>query len=147
MDLEVFPMDTQECRLLVECYGYTANEIHLQWHVGNKSVDLPENIPLAQFGVIGHFLLNYTLHFSTGSFSDLEVKFLFKRDLLYFILQSYVPSTFIVMCSMVSMKPFFSKKNSSKVEFQGRAITPSFLVCLHLVFCFIVFEFEFEVIM
>ena len=40
--------------------------------------------------------------FTTGSFSQLRIHFHFKRDLLYFILQSYVPSTFIVMCSWVA---------------------------------------------
>ena len=101
MDLHVFPMDTQVCSLLVECYGYTTKDLNLQWHSGNASVDMPSNKELAQFRVIGHQLLNYTLEFSTGSFSDLEIKFTFKRDLLYFILQSYVPSTLIVFCSWV----------------------------------------------
>ncbi|XP_075244802.1 gamma-aminobutyric acid receptor subunit pi-like isoform X2 [Convolutriloba macropyga] len=103
MDLHVFPMDTQVCSLLVECYGYTTKDLSLQWHDGNEeSVDITGNKQLAQFQVIDYKLLNYTLGFSTGSFSDLEIEFVFKRDLLYFILQSYIPSTLIVVCSWVA---------------------------------------------
>ncbi|XP_063728896.1 gamma-aminobutyric acid receptor subunit pi-like [Symsagittifera roscoffensis] len=103
MDLHVFPMDTQVCSLLVECYGYTTNDLWLKWHDGiNASVDITGNRQLAQFKVIDFQLLNYTLEFSTGAFSDLEIEFVFKRDLLYFILQSYIPSTLIVVCSWVA---------------------------------------------
>ncbi|XP_063729758.1 kinesin-like protein KIF13A [Symsagittifera roscoffensis] len=63
---------------------------------------LLSNFGWSLFKVIDFQLLNYTLEFSTGAFSDLEIEFVFKRDLLYFILQSYIPSTLIVVCSWVA---------------------------------------------
>ena len=59
-------------------------------------------VQLAQFTLESVELTNTTFSFSTGSFIQLQVKFNLKRDLLFFILQSYVPSTFIVMCSYVA---------------------------------------------
>ena len=43
-----------------------------------------------QFSLVDTIIDSYTLQFSTGNFSDLEVNFLFKRDLMYFILQRYM---------------------------------------------------------
>ncbi|XP_063727685.1 gamma-aminobutyric acid receptor subunit pi-like isoform X2 [Symsagittifera roscoffensis] len=113
MELAAFPLDTQTCILRLECYGYTAEELRLFWKDGIDSVTMKRkgkdgktvknsSIHLAQFKMEKIVLTNQTFSFSTGSFIQLQVNFHLKRDLLFFILQSYVPSTFIVMCSWVA---------------------------------------------
>ncbi|XP_075256441.1 gamma-aminobutyric acid receptor subunit pi-like isoform X2 [Convolutriloba macropyga] len=101
MKLDAFPLDTQTCVLRLECYGYTAEELMLFWNNGKESVKHGD-VHLAQFAMEEIELTNETFSFSTGSFIQLQVKFHLRRDLLFFILQSYVPSTFIVMCSWVA---------------------------------------------
>ncbi|XP_075241059.1 glycine receptor subunit alpha-4-like [Convolutriloba macropyga] len=122
MKLHYFPMDMQVCKLLVECYGYTTKDLILQWddprpaplngggdHEEETAVQVPHHLQVPQFSLVDTIIDSYTLQFSTGNFSDLEVNFLFKRDLMYFILQSYVPSTLIVFLSWVS---FWVNRNS-----------------------------------
>ncbi|XP_063717209.1 glycine receptor subunit alphaZ1-like [Symsagittifera roscoffensis] len=108
MNLKYFPLDQQECSLLIEAYGYTVTDLKLQWKkemVDGKekpAVQVHDEIDLSQFVYEDHVKDEFQLSFSTGNFSDLIVTFKFKRTLLYFVLQSYVPATLIVNLSWVS---------------------------------------------
>ncbi|XP_075251051.1 glycine receptor subunit alpha-2-like isoform X3 [Convolutriloba macropyga] len=105
MDLMYFPMDIQACKLMVECFGYTVKDLQLKWKEDPDSNAVeynPENLQLAQFKLINVHTRQYNLQFSTGEFSDLEVVFYLKRDLIYFIIQTYIPATLIVLLSWVN---------------------------------------------
>ncbi|XP_075245287.1 gamma-aminobutyric acid receptor subunit gamma-2-like isoform X2 [Convolutriloba macropyga] len=106
MDLKYFPMDIQKCSLMVETFGYTSKDLILRWKnddPDHKPVEFNrQKLELAQFKLIDLVTKQYFLNFSTGTFSDLEVVFYFKRDLIYFIIQTYVPATLIVLLSWVN---------------------------------------------
>ena len=83
----------QVCKLLVECYGYTTKDLTLEWDESSEeepAVQVPNHLQVPQFSLVDTIVDSFTLQFSTGNFSDLEVNFLFKRDLMYFILQRSV---------------------------------------------------------
>ncbi|XP_075262346.1 gamma-aminobutyric acid receptor subunit pi-like [Convolutriloba macropyga] len=103
MDLEMFPLDTQVCSLMVECFGYTTNHLRLRWlrEPGQNPVTVSAEKKLPQFTLIGVMDSEYDLEFTTGTFSDLEVNFKLQRTLLYYVLQTYAPAVLIVGLSWV----------------------------------------------
>ncbi|XP_038055629.1 gamma-aminobutyric acid receptor subunit beta-like [Patiria miniata] len=102
MDLRHYPMDQQNCTLEVESYGYTLSEISYSWQFGGKSVVGMENIKIAQFTITEWKLISRLQNFSTGSYPRLSMSFLLKRNIGYFVLQTYLPSILLTILSWVS---------------------------------------------
>ncbi|XP_010890688.1 gamma-aminobutyric acid receptor subunit beta-1 isoform X1 [Esox lucius] len=101
MDLRRYPLDEQNCTLEIESYGYTTDDIEFYWHGGN-SVTGVENIELPQFSIIDYQTQSKKAVFATGSYPRLSLSFKLKRNIGYFILQTYMPSTLITILSWVS---------------------------------------------
>uniref|UniRef100_A0A8C6Z782 Gamma-aminobutyric acid receptor subunit pi n=1 Tax=Nothoprocta perdicaria TaxID=30464 RepID=A0A8C6Z782_NOTPE len=110
MDLTKYPMDKQTCTLQLESWGYNINDVMFYWTRGNDSVRGLDTLRLAQYTVEDYFTsvseavpLN-TLFFalSTGRYPKLVFHFELKRNIFYFILETYVPSILLVVLSWVS---------------------------------------------
>uniref|UniRef100_A0A5F8G9C2 Gamma-aminobutyric acid receptor subunit pi n=1 Tax=Monodelphis domestica TaxID=13616 RepID=A0A5F8G9C2_MONDO len=102
MDLSKYPMDTQTCKLQLESWGYDGNDVEFMWLRGNDSVRGLENLRLAQYTVQRYFTLVTKSQQETGNYTRLVLQFELRRNVLYFILETYVPSTFLVILSWVS---------------------------------------------
>ncbi|XP_062899277.1 gamma-aminobutyric acid receptor subunit beta-1 [Mobula hypostoma] len=102
MDLRRYPLDEQNCTLEIESYGYTTDDIEFQWTGGNYAVTGVEKIELPQFSIVEHKLVSKRAVFATGSYPRLSLSFRLKRNIGYFILQTYMPSTLITILSWVS---------------------------------------------
>ncbi|NXA39760.1 GBRP protein, partial [Eudromia elegans] len=102
MDLSKYPMDTQTCRLQLESWGYDEKDVTFRWLRGTASVRGMEQLRLAQYAVERYDTLVSTSRQETGSYSRLILQFELRRNVLYFILETYVPSTLLVMLSWVS---------------------------------------------
>ncbi|XP_022086236.1 gamma-aminobutyric acid receptor subunit beta-3-like isoform X2 [Acanthaster planci] len=102
MDLRQYPMDQQNCTLELESYGYTLADLSYSWQFGAKSVIGMENINIAQFTITEWKLISRLQNFSTGSYPRLSLSFLLKRNIGYFILQTYLPSILLTILSWVS---------------------------------------------
>uniref|UniRef100_A0A8C9ZUL5 Gamma-aminobutyric acid type A receptor subunit beta1 n=1 Tax=Sander lucioperca TaxID=283035 RepID=A0A8C9ZUL5_SANLU len=104
MDLRRYPLDEQNCTLEIESYGYTTDDIEFYWQGGSNagSVTGVENIELPQFDIIDYQTLSKKAVFATGSYPRLSLSFKLKRNIGYFILQTYMPSTLITILSWVS---------------------------------------------
>ncbi|KAJ0008996.1 hypothetical protein NQD34_016411 [Periophthalmus magnuspinnatus] len=104
MDLRRYPLDEQNCTLEIESYGYTTDDIEFYWQGGANagSVTGVENIELPQFSIIDYQTLSTKAVFATGSYPRLSLSFKLKRNIGYFILQTYMPSTLITILSWVS---------------------------------------------
>lgn len=102
MDLSKYPLDTQTCKLQMESWGYDENDILFTWLRGNDSVHGLENLRLSQYTVEHYYTLSATSRQETGNYSKLILQFELKRNILYFILETYVPSTLLVVLSWVS---------------------------------------------
>ncbi|OWK64624.1 Gamma-aminobutyric acid receptor subunit beta-1 [Lonchura striata] len=96
MDLRRYPLDEQNCTLEIESYGYTTDDIEFYWNGGESAVTGVNNIELPQFSIS---LYDF---FLSGAYPRLSLSFRLKRNIGYFILQTYMPSTLITILSWVS---------------------------------------------
>ncbi|XP_053559969.1 gamma-aminobutyric acid receptor subunit beta-1 isoform X1 [Bombina bombina] len=102
MDLRRYPLDEQNCTLEIESYGYTTDDIEFYWNGGDKAITGVEKIELPQFSIVDYKMVSKKVVFSTGSYPRLSLSFQLKRNIGYFILQTYMPSTLITILSWVS---------------------------------------------
>ncbi|EGT34753.1 CBN-UNC-49 protein [Caenorhabditis brenneri] len=112
MDLKLFPMDSQHCKLEIESFtnqkhpkrmkndGYSILDIVYVSHE-KKSVST-ESYELPQFVLQSIKVVNQTQKLSSGEYSRLCWYFLFKRNIGFYIIQIYLPSVLIVVISWVS---------------------------------------------
>ncbi|KAJ8027933.1 Gamma-aminobutyric acid receptor subunit beta-3 [Holothuria leucospilota] len=101
MDLRNYPMDEQNCTLELESYGYTTDDITFTWQYGDESIEGFENIEMPQFALV-EYDLNARNTVSAGSYPRLSMSFRIRRNIGFFILQTYLPSILIVILSWVS---------------------------------------------
>ncbi|KAK3734541.1 hypothetical protein QZH41_010398, partial [Actinostola sp. cb2023] len=98
MNLQDFPMDRQLCFLKFGSYGYSDSDIMLSWQ--NDYVNL-ENKEMAQFSIKDVVLSSYTTFYPTGNYTVLRAAFKMDRRFGYYVIQTYVPCTFLVMLSWI----------------------------------------------
>ncbi|XP_061833560.1 gamma-aminobutyric acid receptor subunit beta-3 isoform X1 [Nerophis lumbriciformis] len=102
MDLRRYPLDEQNCTLEIESYGYTTDDIEFYWKGGDTAVTGVTRIELPQFSIVDYKLVSKNVVFSTGAYPRLSLSFKLRRNIGYFILQTYMPSTLITILSWVS---------------------------------------------
>ncbi|XP_062319866.1 gamma-aminobutyric acid receptor subunit pi isoform X1 [Osmerus eperlanus] len=102
MDLTKYPMDKQTCTLQLESWGYNVNDVMFHWTRGNESVSGLDTLRLAQYTVEDHYTSASEAVYETGNYPKLIFHFELKRSILYFILETYVPSSLLVVLSWVS---------------------------------------------
>ncbi|XP_055797083.1 gamma-aminobutyric acid receptor subunit beta-3-like [Salvelinus fontinalis] len=102
MDLRRYPLDEQNCTLEIESYGYTTDDIEFYWKGGENAVTGVTRIQLPQFSIVDYKLVSRNVVFSTGAYPRLSLSFKLKRNIGYFILQTYMPSILITILSWVS---------------------------------------------
>uniref|UniRef100_A0A452EG48 Gamma-aminobutyric acid type A receptor subunit pi n=1 Tax=Capra hircus TaxID=9925 RepID=A0A452EG48_CAPHI len=96
------------CRLCLSVFqtssvwGYDGNDVEFSWLRGNDSVRGLENLRLAQYTIQQYFTSVTRSQQETGNYTRLVLQFELQRNVLYFILETYVPSTFLVVLSWVS---------------------------------------------
>lgn len=98
MRFEHFPMDVQVCSINIESFAYDMEDVNFKWN--SPAIDLANNIELPQFKLKGHILENCTS--PRGNFACIEGKFILSRQMGYYLIQCYVPTTLIVMLSWIS---------------------------------------------
>ncbi|PAV55864.1 hypothetical protein WR25_24951 [Diploscapter pachys] len=101
MDLHNFPLDSQNCTVEIESYGYTTSEVLMKWNQplavhGVEEADVP------QFSIDRYQTLDRIVTTATGSYQRLSLVFQLKRAVGYFIFQTYLPCILIVALSWVS---------------------------------------------
>ncbi|XP_008294146.1 gamma-aminobutyric acid receptor subunit beta-4 isoform X3 [Stegastes partitus] len=102
MDLRRYPLDEQNCTLEIESYGYTTDDIVFFWQGGDSAVTGVDKLELPQFSIVDIRLVSREVRFTTGSYPRLSLSFRIKRNIGYFILQTYMPSILITILSWVS---------------------------------------------
>ncbi|VDP02103.1 unnamed protein product [Soboliphyme baturini] len=101
MALHLFPLDSQECTLEIESYGYSEADTKYRWIGDAKPVTMDE-VSLPQFYVAHFSVRGRTITLTTGDYSRLNVKFVFVRNIGFYLMQIYIPSMLIVIISWVS---------------------------------------------
>ncbi|XP_037368678.1 gamma-aminobutyric acid receptor subunit theta [Talpa occidentalis] len=102
LDLQKFPLDTQTCKLEVESYGYTLDDIILYWEGNGKAIRGTERLRIPQFSFLGKSMMNKEVLFYTGSYMRLILKFLVRREITSFLLQIYWPTVLTTIASWIA---------------------------------------------
>ncbi|KAG8202110.1 hypothetical protein JTE90_010471 [Oedothorax gibbosus] len=100
MDLHYYPLDSQNCTLEIESYGYTVEDVVMYWM--KEAVVGLENAELPQFSILGFSTNVRKETLASGTYQRLSLCFELKRNIGYFIFQTYLPCILIVMLSWVS---------------------------------------------
>ncbi|KAF6199856.1 hypothetical protein GE061_006154 [Apolygus lucorum] len=100
MDLHYYPLDSQNCTVEIESYGYTVSDVVMYWK--DTPVRGVEEAELPQFTIIGWETNDRKEKLATGVYQRLSLSFKLQRNIGYFVFQTYLPSILIVMLSWVS---------------------------------------------
>ncbi|XP_023236774.1 glycine receptor subunit alpha-2-like [Centruroides sculpturatus] len=101
MSFRHYPLDTQNCHLVVGPYAQTVDQVEIQWDRKTPIV-IESPIELPEFNLISYKYDNFTRHIDTGAFSFLNATFRLERQNGYHLIQTYLPTFLIVMISWVS---------------------------------------------
>ncbi|KAJ8965668.1 hypothetical protein NQ317_015556 [Molorchus minor] len=105
MNFVIYPHDTQECKLQMESYDHFSITYDRRYDFSMGSgvpLVVDENIELPQLALVKNNTADCTQVYSTGNFTCLEVVFLLKRRLGYYLFHTYIPTCLIVIMSWVS---------------------------------------------
>ncbi|KAJ8919439.1 hypothetical protein NQ315_016537, partial [Exocentrus adspersus] len=100
MDLHYYPLDSQNCTVEIESYGYTVTDVLMYWKA--TPVRGVEEAELPQFTIMGYETNDRKERLATGIYQRLSLSFKLLRNIGYFVFQTYLPSILIVMLSWVS---------------------------------------------
>ncbi|XP_050415638.1 glycine receptor subunit alpha-2 [Patella vulgata] len=102
MDLRKFPLDKQTCSLRIESYSYTTEEVRLVWSSERKSSTILPSANIPDFELNGISSHDCTSKLQTGEYPCLYATLEMERQIGYYLTQTYLPTTLIVVLSWVS---------------------------------------------
>ncbi|EDO35410.1 predicted protein, partial [Nematostella vectensis] len=105
LDLRDFPHDTQSCSLSLESYGYQSTDVLYVWNErldNTSAIYIHDDLELPQFEVLGVSRSAKMNKYNIGNHSSLVANFRMKRRIGYFLIDTYIPSTIIVIISWIS---------------------------------------------
>ncbi|XP_042209574.1 glycine receptor subunit alpha-3-like [Homarus americanus] len=101
MDMSTFPLDHQTCFIQVASFAKTTRELELVWY-NQDPIKMYKDLQLPQFQVKDITVDTCTLSFHIGNYSCLQAVFELQRNVGYHLVQSYLPTSLIVVVSWVS---------------------------------------------
>uniref|UniRef100_A0A915DD23 Gamma-aminobutyric acid receptor subunit beta n=1 Tax=Ditylenchus dipsaci TaxID=166011 RepID=A0A915DD23_9BILA len=108
MQLQLFPMDFQTCRLEIESYGYTTGDIDMYWGARRSDSTSPQkavafdHFSLPQFRRTGYRVNVTKAVTSSGEYVRLYFEVILSRNLGFYLMNIIIPSMLIVSISWVS---------------------------------------------
>lgn len=105
LDLRRFPHDTQLCTLALESYGYQTTDVWYAWNPrddNTSAIFVNNEVELPQFELVNVEKEAVINKYNIGNHSSLVAMFKMKRRIGYFLIDTYVPSTIIVIISWIS---------------------------------------------
>nr|XP_050845933.1 glycine receptor subunit alpha-1 isoform X2 [Vespula vulgaris] len=101
MEFQLYPMDIQVCPIYVESFSYNSQKLRLRWDDSGVTVN-PE-LKLLQYNIGKPVVFEETTMMEkNGNFSRLVVLFRFERQIGHHLIQTFAPSTLVVMFSWFS---------------------------------------------
>ncbi|XP_052076655.1 glycine receptor subunit alpha-2-like [Mytilus californianus] len=95
-----YPLDHQMCPLTIESYGYTSETLDLQWY--KEPVEEKDDIILSQFSLGCEKTIKCDKVYAGLKFSCVQMNIKLDRLYDYYLIQTYIPTTLIVILSWVS---------------------------------------------
>uniref|UniRef100_A0A452V9G6 Gamma-aminobutyric acid type A receptor subunit theta n=1 Tax=Ursus maritimus TaxID=29073 RepID=A0A452V9G6_URSMA len=97
-----FPLDKQTCKLEVESYGYTVEDILLYWEGNGNAIQGTDKLHIPQFSFLGKTMTSKEVFFYTGSYVRLILRFLVQREVTSYLVQIYWPTVLTTVVSWIS---------------------------------------------
>uniref|UniRef100_F1L826 Ligand-gated ion channel 50 n=1 Tax=Ascaris suum TaxID=6253 RepID=F1L826_ASCSU len=114
MDLRRFPMDSQECELILESYAYNTAKVRLKWRDWDPVFSYDSRTRLPEFVLSGLKWDKKSFIYAAGKWDQLSVSFFLTRQYGFYILQIYTPTYISVVMSWL---PFWIDRNSQPARF------------------------------
>ncbi|XP_071847416.1 gamma-aminobutyric acid receptor subunit alpha-2-like isoform X2 [Apostichopus japonicus] len=106
MQFQKYPMDSQNCSVIVGSNTYSVEDVVYKWkHSDNlkDSVAISDDIRLSQYALITWDAFeNIKVSDRIGNRTLLKVTFVLKRNLGNFLIQTYLPCSMVVILSWIS---------------------------------------------
>nr|KAF6492112.1 gamma-aminobutyric acid type A receptor subunit theta [Molossus molossus] len=102
MNLQKYPMDKQTCKLEVESYGYTVEDIMLYWEGDENAIQGTEKLHIPQFTLLGKIMTSKEEIFYTGSYVRLILRFMIQRKIINYLVQIYWPTILTTIASWIT---------------------------------------------
>ncbi|XP_077986439.1 glycine receptor subunit alpha-3-like [Glandiceps talaboti] len=100
--LHRFPMDKQTCGIQIESFGYTTRDMLLHWDEA-VTVQLAPELVMPEFSIGSPESKRTLQHYpGLGDYDQLECRFPLTRELIFYLMEYYVPSFLLVVLSWVS---------------------------------------------
>lgn len=100
MNLQLFPMDTQKCGIVMASYAWTTDDLDFQWR-DEDPIQLP-NLSLPRFSLSKTEATKCDRETLTGTYSCLRTDFTLTRNFSFYLTQMYIPCIMLVIVSWVS---------------------------------------------
>ncbi|KAK8748389.1 hypothetical protein OTU49_016117, partial [Cherax quadricarinatus] len=101
MDLSSFPLDHQTCYIQIASFVKTTRELELVWYE-HLPIKMYKRLKLPQFEIKEIRVDTCNQSFHIGNYSCLQAVFDLRRNIGYHLVQSYLPTSLIVVVSWVS---------------------------------------------
>ncbi|XP_070553726.1 glycine receptor subunit alphaZ1-like [Ptychodera flava] len=101
MQLQRFPMDKQSCAIEMESFSYSTKDVRLYWGA-NFSAIIPDKVALPGFIIKKPTVRRQELEYPLGIYDHLVCEFSLDRELIFYVMEHYVPSCLLVILSWVS---------------------------------------------
>uniref|UniRef100_A0AC34R1E0 Uncharacterized protein n=1 Tax=Panagrolaimus sp. JU765 TaxID=591449 RepID=A0AC34R1E0_9BILA len=101
MNLAKWPLDSQQCHLRILSYAYDINQLQIAW-ILEDPITRNMNIKLSDMRIVQMMPGLCDGNYSTGVWSCVTAEFFVQREIMHHIMQSYVPSSLIVIISWFS---------------------------------------------
>ncbi|XP_042872333.1 glycine receptor subunit alpha-2-like [Penaeus japonicus] len=101
MELSKFPLDSQVCTMEIASFSKTMKELNLSWK-SDAPIKMYKNMRMPQFEMEEIVPTTCQESFQIGNYSCLVAEFRMRRSIGFHLVQSYLPTTLIVVISWVS---------------------------------------------
>ncbi|KAK0407506.1 hypothetical protein QR680_019229 [Steinernema hermaphroditum] len=101
MNLAKWPLDDQTCYLRILSYAYDVEQLQIAWS-DNEPITRNPNIAMSDMHIVDLRPGICDGNYSTGVWSCVTAEFYVKREITHHVMQSYVPTTLIVVISWFS---------------------------------------------
>jgi len=103
MNLANFPFDIQLCKFYLEPYSYNNQQCKLKWSYDRGGpIFHPKDLRMYEFTLHKIAHTNVTSNYGIfGMYDSLVVEFHLRRNINYYLLQNYIPTSLIVFLSWV----------------------------------------------
>jgi len=101
MNLRSYPLDVQSCPIRLGCYGFSTRDLVLKWREEN-GVEMARDFSMPRFNLQNYSTETCESVTSSGAYACLQLQLTFIRQIGFYLIQIYCPTSMLVVISWVS---------------------------------------------